>query len=311
MNTIQIVIQQGKTWSFEELGNGSIALDGAVAGPRLDPERHRYSFDHHAGCLRLMTSATCRQVYDAVLLGLDPSGMTIYLNDLDGDTILATWILLHHRAMLEGDARRRLAPLLDAVAALDAHGPAYPVPSPAHSWHYYRRVIEPATVQKRAGYPDGPRPALDQALEALDGWWEAGLPCTEEAAPPDRYPALVTHHTWILADGGAVSDPGRCAGPLWLYEQGFDRLVLVFRNRDGTYRYTIGKRSDLVSGFPLRAIYAALNKREKEVREGPLNETWGGGSSIGGSPRDGSRLLPDEVAEVIDALLSAAESEES
>ena len=69
---MNIIVQRGMTLPFNQLPPYSLALDGYVQGPALDVENHRYSFDHHAGCLRLVTKATCAQVLDALILGSIP-----------------------------------------------------------------------------------------------------------------------------------------------------------------------------------------------------------------------------------------------
>lgn len=68
MNTLRFKIrfEYGRVWQFEELPDNSIALDGAVAGPQVDAARRRFSFDHHAGCVRLVTQSTCEQVLTAI-----------------------------------------------------------------------------------------------------------------------------------------------------------------------------------------------------------------------------------------------------
>jgi len=97
----------------------------------------------------------------------------------------------------------------------------------------------------------------------------------------------------------------KTAGAMKLYEMGFDRLVMAIPQADRTWRYTLAKRSDLVSGFPLPRIYDALNRREEGFRGVPLcpSDRFGGGSSVGGGPRRGSRLSPDQVAEVVEEVL--------
>ena len=73
---------------------------------------------------------------------------------------------------------------------------------------------------------------------------------------------------------------------------------------DGSYNYTVGKKSELVIGFPVGpgkvegTILFTLNEREAG---------WGGGSTIGGAPRneDGSRsrLIPDEVFAIVQGIV--------
>ena len=80
-----------------------------------------------------------------------------------------------------------------------------------------------------------------------------------------------------------------------LYKNGYTKAIAYMQQEDGSFRYTVGKKSDLVDGFSVPTILKALNERE---------QGWGGGSTIGGSPRnnDGSasRITPDEVFAVVE-----------
>ena len=90
---MKIRFDKGQVVPFEELQENSIALDGYVQGPQIDPATRRFSFDHHAGCLRLVTKATCEQVREALALGLRVDDeTTVYVNDIDGDTVAAVWL---------------------------------------------------------------------------------------------------------------------------------------------------------------------------------------------------------------------------
>ncbi|KLL09927.1 hypothetical protein FrCorBMG51_21350 [Protofrankia coriariae] len=92
-----------------------------------------------------------------------------------------------------------------------------------------------------------------------------------------------------------------------VYEAGHARAVMWRPLPDGSTAYTVGRRSDLVDGFPVGpaeapgTILGALAAREPG---------WGGGSSIGGAPRrpDGSRssLHPDAVFTIVEAAVTAA-----
>jgi hypothetical protein len=89
-----------------------------------------------------------------------------------------------------------------------------------------------------------------------------------------------------------------------IYRLGYDIGVLVTDAAHGTLTYTVGKRSDLVQ-YPLGPgdKSDSLLGMLRAVEPG-----WGGGSTIGGSPRnqDGSssKLGPEEV---FGALLGMAE----
>ena len=78
---MDIVIKRGEVVALEDLPPYSIALDGFVQGPQIDTVNHRYSFDHHKGCLRFCTTSACMQAWTAVLLGLEPDKFTTQLGE--------------------------------------------------------------------------------------------------------------------------------------------------------------------------------------------------------------------------------------
>ena len=74
METLQIksktiVFNWNKVIPQSHMVANTCYLDGAVQGPVLDNSRFSYSFDHHSGCVRNWTSATCKQVRDSLELG--------------------------------------------------------------------------------------------------------------------------------------------------------------------------------------------------------------------------------------------------
>src|SRR5579885_1466163 len=92
-----------ETWSWaqfkEKAPPYSIALDGFVnEGPIVDHQGPRANFNHHEGCSRLATLATCGQVLMAIrqrLFRLFDKPTTIYVNDCDED-VCTSWFLLKH-----------------------------------------------------------------------------------------------------------------------------------------------------------------------------------------------------------------------
>ncbi len=299
---MKIIVQRGNTIPFHELPPYSLALDGYVQGPALDVENHRYSFDHHAGCLRLVTKATCAQVLDALILGLDPQAMTIWLNDIDADTVLAVWLLKNPSAVTEPRVRN----LVEDVGNVDAHGPSY-FPFVRDSElcrRFFKGAMEPEARARREGsYASADlEQLLSLCLENIDAliFKNKRFPILRERIPP-HYEITHRGQGWIMSRSSE-----RVFGTL--YRHGYSRVVayhpLEIQCADGTpkhsWAYTIAKQSDLVSGFPIHQIL----KRLSELEPG-----WGGGSSIGGAPRraDGSRslLLPDQVFAVIEAVIQA------
>ena len=243
----------------------------------IDAARQVYSFDHHAGCIRHATLATCEQVRDAIRHGLDPDGFTVYLNDVDGDSVLSLWLLLHPDC-LAGPASRRLDRMIHRLGRIDALGPgASPVPRLMHALDYPRDRVRG-------------RDLLDEALATVDTWWAGGdLPPVPR---PTRTLAL-----WI-------EDGELCTGTVrgdfrGLYRRASFGVLAEPGPENKSTAYTVGKRSEFVA-FDVPAFLEACNA---------IEPGWGGGSTIGGAPRneDGSRSRLD-VQDVGRILLEVARS---
>src|SRR5439155_1498486 len=92
----------------------------------LDSKREVYNLDHHEGCVRPFTLATCEQAVVLIRTGLDlrKRDWTVYANDADLDTVLAIWVLLNHIRLNDGRGatRARVMPLLRLQGVVDALG---------------------------------------------------------------------------------------------------------------------------------------------------------------------------------------------
>lgn len=297
---MKVIVQRGVTLPFEALPPQALALDGYVQGPAIDVENQRYSFDHHAGCLRLVTKATCAQVLDALILGLEPQAMTVYLNDIDADTVLAVWLLEHPEAVTDPRVRN----LVEDVGNIDAHGPSYfPfVRDQDLCQRFFKGAMEPEARARREGFYTTVdlNVLLRECLIRIDKliFRNKHFPLPRDRKVP-RYEITHRGQGWIMTHSNE-----RVFGTL--YRDGYTRVVayhpievrLPSGEMEHSWAYTIAKQSDLVSGFPIPRILQRL----AEIEPG-----WGGGSSIGGAPRrpNGSRsfLAPDEIFELIENLL--------
>lgn len=297
---MKVVFEKGNVVAFDTLAPCSIALDGYVQGPALDPKGKRFSFDHHAGVIRMVTKATCEMVREAIILGL-PTGpeMTAYVNDLDGDTVMSVWLLQNPDKVRDA----KVADLTHRIGLTDAHGPVFD----AHPMH---AVLTPPPAWK----PDSPPQSLDML---------AGMLAKVTAYVAGEFnPATVRGEELSQGYGW---NPQRGWFPVETRE-GFAGFygagaVLGFLHQpaaNGTRAYTVAKASDLVAadlgpGSKARpvtsvdqfedTVLGALGRAEQAANPSQsLAHTWGGGSSIGGSPRnaDGSssRLTPEDVLAV-------------
>lgn len=295
----KIEFNKGLVVAFQSLTPNTVALDGYVQGPALDPEGRRFSFDHHAGCLRLVTKATCEQVREAIILGLPVDDDTsILVNDVDGDTVVACWLLLNPDRVWE----QKVESLVAAIGKTDAHGPIF--------------ARHPLHGQITAPWGKGAEP---QSLEMLKRFLKTVTDFVDgkiEAKEPELKEEISKGYGWSARTGWCAIETE--TGFDGFYRQGFVLGFLYQEAPNDTCMYTVAKASDLVAaklgpGSKARpvtsveqfedTILGELGRQEQAKNPAQsLAHTWGGGTSIGGSPRnaDGtaSRLTPEEVLAV-------------
>lgn len=289
-----VVVNRGKVVTLTSLPPFSIALDGFVQGPEVDPDNHRFSFDHHAKCLRYCTTSACMQAWTAVLLGIeDLEKYTIYCNDVDVDVCAAVWCLKNPERCKEPLVKK----LIDAIGLGDMHGGAfgYNGMSKVVEW-----ICEPETNSKRHDdyhkiSDDGLKSILEAVLYRMDSYVD-GESAIEVSKQPKHgeYKILRNENDWVLVES---QDPHAFSA---VYQAGFSRIVLVRPQSDGSLAVSLAKKSDFVDKFPITKFYELLNQEEKII-QAEMNKTrdahhqldgdWAGGSTIGGAPRnrDGSR----------------------
>ncbi len=295
---MEIVIDRGRIVLFEDLPPRSIALDGYVLGPRIDAENERYSFDHHGDCVRHATRSSAEQVHDAIVLGLTPKYLTVYVNDFDLDTALAVWLLHHTERAREPLVNR----LVHGAGLLDAHSGAFPLSGDLPT--IVEWLSEPETRARASGAyyqldSAGMRSLLDEIGRRVSVYADgASAAYTEDFRIDNRYEVLHRGTGWVLVESLGTRAHAR------LFAEGHERVVIHTNLPDGTHGYTVAKRSEFVKCFPVQRILAALDAREPG---------WGGGSTVGGAPRnaDGSRssLAPAEVFAIVEAVVRESVAE--
>lgn len=295
----------GQVLDFFSLNNNAIALDGAVQGPAVDAAARKFSFDHHAGCVRLVTLATCQQVAIAIRLGLVIDENTeIVINDIDADTVLAVWLLLNSERVDEP----RVKELVERIGLTDAHGPIFPP-------HAIHRELGPAWGSKDPQTLEMLEGFLAKVTAYANGTWQ------EPAARPER---KSDGFGWSPKTGWVPVT--QVTGFDAVYGKGLLAGVLYMPMAGDTLMYTVGKRSDLVplsigpgalvrpprsnDDYRVDTILGALALAELEGNpEQSHAANWGGATTIGGSPRNeveiegkkvnfGSRLTPEQVLAV-------------
>lgn len=292
MHNINTVCERVTLDSMDDLPNFSIALDGYVKGPVIDLQNHKFSFGHHYGVIRHITSATCVQVADALLLGFNPNGYSVYINDIDGDTVLSTFLLLN--GLKEKDTSLRW--LVEGIGKVDAHGPGYILTYYQSKTvdYFYDCVLEPLNkIKKERKYGTCDlKELLDACLENLESWANNEFKITDKK---EEYRFYEVYWNNVVKDFVMASSNDYCVDIL--YKEGYNKFVAFQQQKDGSFAYSIGKKSEFVD-FNVKGILSELN----EIENG-----WGGGSTIGGAPRnkDGSRsnLLPGHVLDIVKKYL--------
>lgn len=293
---MEIKIERGKIFKLESLPPYSIALDGAVSGPEIDDENHKFSFDHHAGCIRFCTTSACMQAMDAVLLGLDPAPYTIYCNDVDSDVCAAIWCLKNPTRCKEPLVEK----LITAIGKSDMFAGAIEMNGLKRAVEW---VAEPQISSIRNGdyeklSNEGLKTILESVLHRIDLYanGEASIEVSKQQTH-DNFKVIRKENGWALIE---AADP-HILSTIW--HSGFDKVAIVRPLEDGSTAVTLARKSDFIDGFPLKRIYDVLNEYEDTSMD-----KWGGSSCIGGAPRnpDGSRskLSIELISQIIDSVVA-------
>jgi len=304
---LQVIVKSGLTVTASAARKapaGTIYLDGvAQTTPFLDHEKKVYNLDHHDGCVRTFTLATCEQALIMCVKGLDlqEREWKIFANEPDLDAILSIWIILNNKRINNREAinRRSLFALVRLEGIIDSLGLEMRELSgfPEDLLKKLMRVIDRLRAEelelKKAGewsgtdfldYTLGILRKLDQFLirqGELDDF--KGV---EELARIE----LTNNRIAVVVE----SDLGIYELEPHLAKLYGNRLGWVALRR-GEKDYTL-RQMDLFMPVNLEDVYQRLNFMDPAVK-GRLNvNRWGGSGDIGGSPRStGTRLAPAQI----------------
>lgn len=296
-----------------ELPRQSIFLDGVFTGPAfLDNEHRQYSLDHHAGCVRAFTLATCEQACVMLMqrIPLWEGEWQLYVNEPDLDSLLAAWVILNHYALAHDDYAllRKVMPLIRVEGVIDAYGFDKAVLSglPRRIYEAKKQRIDKLRRPERALREKGEWSTTDlmtfslSQLEKMDvELFPRGSPRimgveTQKLSAPTRKLAVLVR-----------SQRGIYEIEEQLKEKHADELALIVLD-SGHGRMTL-RLVDKFMPKNLNAAYEALNARDPRVDPGLDTNAWGGSDEIGGSPRaTGSGLSGAEVLDTLARSLGGA-----
>lgn len=281
----------------------SIAIDGFVGeAPWFNPHGPYANFNHHEGVDRLSTRATCAQVLMALRMGMlecftkdgEPE-IHVYANDCDEDVCL-TWAVLRHINIALRPTSIGMNRMVGMMDMLDTTAGSYPYPPKLplleeKVWIFdpYRRFRLDGGLGRRC--PDEFRAVVEEVNRRFDLYLEDR---GERMKVDDRYEKLGGGPGWTMfREIGTDGRTGAFADGVKAY------VCLVEERSNGRYTYSIGKLSQYVTHFPIQRLYYDLN-----LLEDCGEDRWGGGETIGGSPRvGGSKIPPTELIELINSLL--------
>lgn len=278
----------------------SIAIDGYVnERPLYDLSGPYANFNHHEGVSRLETRATCAQVQMAIRLGLykrfrDDDGpcAEIYTNDCDEDVCLS-WFLLSHPHLAESMIHPGLNRLVDISEKMDTTAGMYPLSVDTPILHQIAWVMEPYRRFRWSGGLNNrdPESFLNIVTNVCHRIEKHIMGEGESISLDIRYEKVGGGKEWsFIREIGPYGRQGAFA-------DGIRAFVTVRERPDGKWTYSLGRASEFIP-FDITSIIDAINQHET----GP--DRWGGGSTIGGSPRTtGSSLSPREVTAIIEEVL--------
>jgi hypothetical protein len=287
----------------------TIFLDGVYTGsPFYDNELRQYSLDHHSGCVRAFTLATCEQA--AVMLSqglpLAEGNWAVYINDPDLDALVAAWLLMNHLELLREDAQLlwHVMPFVRVEGVIDAHGLDMAVVSGLARETYQQQMLELNRLK-----------ASENQARATTAWTTSDLAAYAAAVLEELdtllFPASHLDSLLELAELGRVTlGDGTmvflCSSQLGVYAvesqlkaRYGNKLALIVLDM-GEGRFTL-RQSNSFLRKDLRELYPVLNQRDLRARqENETGNLWGGSGEIGGSPRKTGTALSGQ--EILDAI---------
>jgi hypothetical protein len=292
-----------------DLGKRVILLDGAGSFPLLlDNKSKTYNLDHHEGCERTFTLATCEQALLVVHSGLPlaEGDWTVYANEPDLDTVLAIWCLLNYERLPRLDQRSRdiLFPMIRLEGAIDANGTelarlcGLPERSLAEAQQRLDRLLarERDIKARELWFATDLLQFTLEALTDIDRLIYSGHEFSEYAQVEEVYGHVEIGKRRVAVacrDDAGIYEVERNLKTRW-----GDQLVLIALEKE-PHHYTL-RRTEALSDIDLRAAYSKLNLLDPAVDGRPPGKAWGGSDNIGGSPRPAGTLLrPGDLLKIL------------
>lgn len=303
---LKLILEKGVVRTWEDFCKKtppfSVALDGYVLGPtRYDYETPRLNINHHETVDRLSTRSAAAQVYMLIKQGLfikfkkdNNINIIAYINDCDQDVAMAIWLLRNYKLIKEKKYEEAINNLVFTVDMLDSTAGTYPLDTESNIMRGMAWIFEPYTELRTSGKlleisSDEMINVIELICNRVTDFIEGR---GKEIELNANYEVISNGNGWIM-----INELGPYARTK-LFAQGIDAFVSVRKKTNGKYVYTLIKRSQFIN-FPIEVLYNLLNRIEGISKED--TDRWGGGNTIGGSPRiKGSKIKPEELKKIID-----------
>ncbi len=252
-------------------------MDGIVRGTTTynlyGPNAPQANIDHHLGVDRLETPCASAQIYSIIserrIDELFNEDITVFFNHVDPDSVLCYWLLANYRpGRFSEEGRARLDQLVQIEDMVDRHGGFYPLDIEEADMRKIAYVFEPILLDITDEHQ-----AIDEVCERLTQYVETRFQDMELPQPDTRFDVLYEGESWIM-----IQEYGSYARmeAAMLYED--KRILVAVRPNDmEEYDYTIVTNDPELE---ITGLGLYLNDIDQCFRD-----TWGGGTTIIGSPR--------------------------
>lgn len=291
------------SWDYfrENMQPRSVALDGFVyAPPCFDPGGPYINFDHHNGPPRASMLCTAAQVLVAIRDGLLETFMPnineevrVWMNDCDPDVCLS-WYAFSHVGIVQQRVTPAIHRLFGHVQDMDKSSGLLDVPRDLPIVGQCAWIFDPYWKFRLSGAIDTKDGAAHmEVLESVSHRVMEYIAGRGQSLPiDDRYEEIGGGRDWLMVRELGPHARMKMAG------RGVRAFVSARQKPDGRWVYTICRRSQFISWFPVPEICEHLNPFEEDGGK------FGGGDIIFGNARgNGSAREPKEIESAINQYL--------
>ena len=306
----------------------SIAIDGYVDHPVYENfDIPIANYDHHSGCDRLSTRATCGQIWMAIRGGLfdvfkdsTSARVEVHSNGNDEDNCAAI-VQLEEPHLVLADKDQRFEHLIDAFDKLDTTLGTYSLPLDSELFQSVFWITDPYREFRNSKKYNTRE--VNECLDVIDQVKKRikrYLNKTHRLLQPDtRYEIIGGGKNWVM-----INDVGK-QSRLGAMSDGHRAILSVRPLPNGNHAFVFARASNYIVHFDLPKFTSILNLIENnyEYFSGNINlisslssipsqlknnqnGLWGGGNLVLGSPRDsGSKIPPEFLEHIINSMIDS------